>query len=100
MPYHIFLCADTLTQPASNVHLHIYTEAQAAVIFQLAGRLSPREAQLVACEVLLARPSRQDIAARLCLEPDTITEYRRRIYEKLGLSSWSEVYMWGVSQII
>ena len=100
MPHHIFLCVDMLTQSASDVRLHIYTEAQAMVIFQLAGRLTPRESQLVACEVLLARPPRGDIAARLCLAPDTVTEYRRRIYEKLELSSWAEVYTWGVSQLI
>lgn len=60
--------------------------------------LSPREAELVALEVSL-RPTRSESAKRLCLAPDSVTEYRRRIYLKLGLSSWSEVFPWAQEQI-
>jgi two-component system invasion response regulator UvrY len=49
------------------------------------GKLSQRELQVVM--MLIQGIKGQDISDQLCLSPKTVSTYRRRVYEKLGIHS-------------
>lgn len=58
------------------------------------GLLSPRELEVA--RLVASGLSNLDIAKRLCLSESTVKYHVGNIYSKLGLSSRSEVVLWGV----
>lgn len=61
--------------------------------------LSPRESQVL--RLLAQGHKRGEIAETLCLSPQTVSSYRSRILEKLGLKTNAELIRWAIdSQFI